>query len=95
MFDSQISSWPVIFNEESFYYGQKDMENAIESKDNSFLSLDSLHNSKDERKNSQEYSKSHSKKCEAATKEKHLTGFLKQSFRTLSVPKKSQTEKGE
>lgn len=60
------------------------MENAVDNKSNSFLNLDALHNFKND----------HSKKCEVSTKEKHLTGFLKQSFRTLSVPKKSQSEKG-
>lgn len=69
------------------------MENVINNKNSSLSSLDTLRSVKSDIK-SDESIKSNSKKSDT-NKEKPLPGllFLKQSFRTLSVPKKS-TDKG-
>ncbi len=68
------------------------MENVINNKDSSSVNVDTLRHAKSDAQ-IDESTKCHPKKREP-NKEKSLTGlhFLKQSFRTLSVPKKS-TEK--
>ena len=70
------------------------MENGYDTKDHAFSSVDTLNSFKSDRKRDDENAKSDSKKGESSLKEKHLTGFFKNSFKTLSMPKKTAPEKG-
>lgn len=72
------------------------MSNVISNKDSCLcLNTDALNNLKNDTKTEEESIKARTKKFEFSAKERSLKGLsnLKQSFRTLSVPKKT-TEKG-
>jgi len=70
------------------------MENGYDTKENVFSSMDTLNNIKNDRKKDDESARPDSKKCDSTLREKHLTGFFKSSFKTLSIPKKAVSEKG-
>lgn len=70
------------------------MENGFEKKESAFSSVDTLNSFKNDRKNGDDSSKSEPRKSEPTMKEKHLTGFFKNSFKTLSMPKKAVPDKG-